>query len=99
MTDRKISDLPSAGTVASTDKLVIVDVSDTSEAASGTTKSALVSQIAASVGGTPTGTGIPHIVAGVQDAAASLIVNADVNAAAAIAYSKLALAASIVNAD
>ena len=39
---------------------------------------------------TPTGTGIPHVVAGVQDAATSLIVNADVAAAAAIAVSKLA---------
>lgn len=38
---------------------------------------------------TPTGTGIPHIVGGVQNAAASLIVNADVNAAAAIAGSKI----------
>lgn len=42
-------------------------------------------------GGTvPTGTGVPHIVGGVQNAAASLIVNADVDAAAAIAVSKLA---------
>ena len=42
-------------------------------------------------GGTvPTGTGIPHIVGGVQQAAASLIVNADVDPAAAIALSKLA---------
>lgn len=38
----------------------------------------------------PTGTGIPHIVAGVQSAASSLIVNADVDAAAAISVSKLA---------
>jgi hypothetical protein len=38
----------------------------------------------------PTGTGIPHVVSGVQAAAASLIVNADVHAAAAIAVSKLA---------
>lgn len=37
----------------------------------------------------PTGTGIPHIVAGVQDAASSLIVNADVHASAAIALSKI----------
>lgn len=42
-------------------------------------------------GGTvPTGTGIPHIVGGVQNAAASLIVNADVSASAAIDVSKLA---------
>lgn len=38
----------------------------------------------------PTGTGIPHIVSGVQNAAASLIVNADVHASAAVAVSKLA---------
>ncbi|MBK6463556.1 MAG: hypothetical protein IPF92_21515 [Myxococcales bacterium] len=41
-------------------------------------------------GTTPTGTGIPHIVGGVQDAASSLVVNADVDPAAAIALSKLA---------
>jgi hypothetical protein len=40
-------------------------------------------------GSVPTGTGIPHIVGGVQDAAASLIVNADVHASAAIAASKV----------
>lgn len=38
----------------------------------------------------PTGTGIPHVVSGVQAAAASLIVNADVHTAAALAVSKLA---------
>ena len=38
----------------------------------------------------PTGTGVTHIVGGVQSAAASLIVNADVDAAAAISVSKLA---------
>lgn len=38
----------------------------------------------------PTGTGIPHVVSGVQAAAASLIVNADVHASAALAVSKLA---------
>lgn len=42
----------------------------------------------------PTGTGIPHIVGGIQNAAASLIVNADVNASAAIAATKLAAGAS-----
>jgi hypothetical protein len=40
-------------------------------------------------GSVPTGTGIPHIVSGAQDAAASLIVNADVHASAAIAASKV----------
>lgn len=43
-------------------------------------------------GSTPTGTGIPHIVSGVPQGAASLIVDADVSATAAIAESKLALA-------
>lgn len=38
----------------------------------------------------PTGTGIPHVVSGVQAAAASLIVDADVHTAAALAVSKLA---------
>lgn len=42
-------------------------------------------------GGTaPTGTGFTHITAGVQDAAAKLVENADVHASAAIARSKLA---------
>ena len=42
-------------------------------------------------GGTvATGTGIPHIVGGLQNAAATLIVDADVSATAAIALSKLA---------
>lgn len=45
-------------------------------------------------GFTPTGTGIPHVVAGVYSAAASLIVNADVSAGAAIAGSKLQAAAA-----
>jgi hypothetical protein len=40
-------------------------------------------------GSSPTGTGIPHVIAGVTQAAASLIVNADVNAAAAIAGTKI----------
>ena len=43
-------------------------------------------------GAVPTGTGIPHIVGGAQSAAASLIVNADVDPAAAIAATKLAAA-------
>jgi hypothetical protein len=38
----------------------------------------------------PTGTGFIHITAGAEDAAAKLVVNADVDAAAAIAVSKLA---------
>lgn len=43
----------------------------------------------------PTGTGIPHVVSGTTDAAASLIVNADVHASAAIAASKLAAGSSL----
>lgn len=41
-------------------------------------------------GSTPTGTGLPHIVGGVQNGAASLVVDADVSASAAVAVSKLA---------
>lgn len=47
-----------------------------------------------SLGSTPTGTGLRKVVAGVEDAAASLLVNADVDAAAAIALSKTALSAN-----
>lgn len=50
--------------------------------------------VAGGGGSTPTGTGIPHVVSGVQQAAASLIVDADVNASAAIAGSKLQAAAA-----
>lgn len=41
---------------------------------------------------TPTGTGFRHVTAGVEDAAAVLVTDDDVDAAAAIAESKLALA-------
>lgn len=41
-------------------------------------------------GSTPTGTGVRKVVAGVENAAASLVVNADVDAAAAIAGTKVA---------
>lgn len=47
-----------------------------------------------SPGATPTGTGFTHITAGVQDAAAKLVENADVAAAAAIAVTKLAAGAA-----
>lgn len=40
-------------------------------------------------GTVPSGTGIPHVVAGVYNGAASLIVNADVHATAAIAGTKI----------
>lgn len=43
-----------------------------------------------SAASTPTGTGVRKVVGGVEDAAASTIVNADVNAAAAIAGTKVA---------
>lgn len=42
-------------------------------------------------GGTPTGTGFRKVVAGVEDAAAKLVENAEVHASAAIVESKLAL--------
>lgn len=42
---------------------------------------------------TPTGTGLRKVVAGVEPAAVSLLVNADVDAAAAIALSKLVMGA------
>lgn len=56
----------------------------------------VVSVAAAGGGGgsTPTGTGFVHVTAGVQDGAAQLVVNADVNAAAAIDVTKLALGAA-----
>lgn len=43
-------------------------------------------------GSTPTGTGFRHVTSGAEDEAAKLVVNADVDNAAAIAESKLALA-------
>jgi len=47
-------------------------------------------------GGTvPTGTGFRHVTSGTEDAASKLVVNADVDAAAAIASSKLADGANI----
>lgn len=45
------------------------------------------------------GAGIAHFAGSTQTVTSSSIVNADVNAAAAIAYSKLSLSNSIVNAD
>lgn len=47
----------------------------------------------------PSGTGVVHIVSGVEQPAATLIVNADVDPTAAIAYSKLNLTGDIVNSD
>lgn len=56
-----------------------------------TTTAGVVGWAAPSGGGgsTPTGTGLPKIVGGVQQAAAALLVNADVSASADIDYSKL----------
>jgi hypothetical protein len=45
--------------------------------------------IAASVGSTPTGTGLRKVVSGTEAAAAALLVDADVNASAAIAGTKI----------
>lgn len=45
-------------------------------------------------GSTPTGTGFRHVTAGVEDAAAALVTNADVDAAAAIVPTKLSLGAA-----
>jgi hypothetical protein len=47
--------------------------------------------VGGAAGSTPTGTGFRHVTAGVEDAAAKLVENADVDAAAAIVESKLAL--------
>ena len=45
-------------------------------------------------GSTPTGTGFVHVTGGVQDGAAALVTNADVDASAAIDPTKLALGAA-----
>lgn len=42
-------------------------------------------------GSTPSGTGFRHVTAGTEDAAAALVINVDVDAAAGIVESKLAL--------
>lgn len=89
MATKKITDLTAASSAALTDLVPIVDMTGP------TTKKATVSQLLA--GGVATGTGIPHIVAGAQSPAASLIVNADVHASAAIALSKLAPIVAIEN--
>lgn len=73
----KISDLDAATSVDPTDTLVIVQ--------GGVTKKAEASLVRA----TPTGTGFRHVTSGAEDAAAKLVVNADVDAAAAIAGSKI----------
>jgi hypothetical protein len=50
----------------------------------------VASHTASGGGTTPTGTGLRKVVSGVEDAAASLLVNADVSASAAIAGTKVA---------
>lgn len=76
----KISDLTAASSVDPSDTLVIVQ--------GGETKKADVSLLTG--GATPTGTGFRHVTSGTEDAASKLVVNADVDAAAAIAGSKVA---------
>jgi hypothetical protein len=74
----KISDLDAAVSVGASDTLVIVQ--------GGVTKKAAASLVPGTV---PTGTGLRKVVSGTEDAAASLLVNADVDAAAAIAGTKV----------
>lgn len=76
----KISDLAAAASITGADTLVLVQ--------GGVTKKATAAVVAA--GTVPTGTGFRRVVAGVEDAAAKLVENADVHASAAIAVSKLA---------
>lgn len=79
----KISELTAIPLVDPTDLVAIVDVTDT------TTKKATVAQIRGSAT-VPSGTGFRHVTSGAEDGAAALVTNADVDAAAAIAVTKLA---------
>ena len=145
MSDKKISALTALTTIAAGDLLVTVDVSDTTQAASGTTKKITVGEVLSApspigsvtpssgafttintvvlsgastptlavtgtttVSGANTGDQTITLTGDVTGSgtgsfataiASGVIVNADVNASAAIAYSKLNLATSIVNAD
>lgn len=85
MTDLPISGLTAAGALTGTEKVPVVQSGVTLR----TTTQAIANLAAAGLS-TPTGTGFVHITAGVEDGAAKLVVNADVDAAAAIAFSKLA---------
>lgn len=78
----KISQLPTATAVNATDKLVIVQ--------GGVTKQAEASLVGGLGGTTPTGTGFRHVTVGAEDAAAKLVADADVDATAAIAGTKIA---------
>jgi hypothetical protein len=88
----------SSGAVAAApawDTLVAGDIPNLSAAI--ITSGTLATARGGTNGDSSASTGIAHVAAGVWSY--STIVNADVNAAAAIAYSKLNLSASIVNAD
>ena len=77
-------------TVSGADDVVgWVETDGTLHACFGFLTAAIVNAAGGGGGTVPTGTGIPHIVGGAQVAAASLIVNADIAAGAAIAASKV----------
>jgi hypothetical protein len=78
----KVSELPAVASVSGADTILVIQ--------GGTTSRATVSQLPSSGSTTPTGTGLRKVVAGVEAAAAATLVNADVDAAAAIAVTKLA---------
>lgn len=82
MADTKITDLTATTSPATTDVVPIVDLG------AGATKKVTVANLVKAT--TPTGTGFRHVAAGVEDAAAKLVENADVHASAAIAVTKLA---------
>jgi hypothetical protein len=63
----------------------------------GTQVDVLINPLASDLG--PTGTGFRHVVAGVEDAAAKLVENADVASNAAIAWSKISTAGQVVDAS
>lgn len=86
MADTKITDLTATTTPATTDVVPIVDLG------AGATKKVTVANLVKAT--TPTGTGFRHVDAGVEDAAVKLVENADVDASAAIAGSKLQAASS-----
>ncbi len=78
----KISELPAVVTLATSDLVAVVNA--------GVTSKATVAQVRGAAPTTPTGTGVRKVAAGVENGAASLILNDDVDAAAAIVVSKLA---------
>lgn len=89
----KLSALPELTTAAEGDLLAITDISDTSSAASGTTKKITIGNLSLALTGTATGLTAGRVVTGGVTSAMILdgtIVNADINGAAAIANAKLA---------